>query len=242
VGRSCGAAGTDQRGFEGSAHGHVYRFVRRPALRLRSGLRRLQQTPARRIAGDRCLRGRAGHDWATHRRRTGCVLSVLASKIQTWSHMTSAPTNWRRIDLSSSCGDGSTCLQVCPNVQIPAAQATNRDLLTCARPSSSPPTNRDMRRSAGNRAADRHEHGCRQMLPRHLASSLSSRRTYGASVSWRASPRPRPRASTRVAKPSIDAAKVEALKASGLGPTEIARRLKIGRASVYRVVVKRVAP
>jgi DNA invertase Pin-like site-specific DNA recombinase len=39
-------------------------------------------------------------------------------------------------------------------------------------------------------------------------------------------------------KPSIDAAKVEALKASGLGPTEIARRLKIGRASVYRLVAQ----
>src|SRR5260221_1122520 len=30
-------------------------------------------------------------------------------------------------------------------------------------------------------------------------------------------------------KPSIDVAGIEALKASGLGPTEIARRLKIGR-------------
>src|ERR1700730_2399590 len=41
-------------------------------------------------------------------------------------------------------------------------------------------------------------------------------------------------------KPSIDAARIEALKASGLGLTEIARRLKIGRASVYRVVAQRV--
>jgi DNA invertase Pin-like site-specific DNA recombinase len=39
-------------------------------------------------------------------------------------------------------------------------------------------------------------------------------------------------------KPSIDVAKVEALKASGLGPTEIARQLKIGRASVYRLVAQ----
>jgi DNA invertase Pin-like site-specific DNA recombinase len=36
-------------------------------------------------------------------------------------------------------------------------------------------------------------------------------------------------------KPSIDVAKIEALKASDLGPTEVARKLKIGRASVYRV-------
>ena len=36
--------------------------------------------------------------------------------------------------------------------------------------------------------------------------------------------------------PSIDAAKVAALKAEGLGPTEIAKRLGVGRASVYRLL------
>jgi DNA invertase Pin-like site-specific DNA recombinase len=36
--------------------------------------------------------------------------------------------------------------------------------------------------------------------------------------------------------PSIDAAKIAALKAEGLGATEIAKRLKVGRASVYRVL------
>ena len=35
---------------------------------------------------------------------------------------------------------------------------------------------------------------------------------------------------------SIDAAKVRELKAGGMGPTEIAKALKIGRASVYRVL------
>src|SRR6202167_4189255 len=35
---------------------------------------------------------------------------------------------------------------------------------------------------------------------------------------------------------SIDAARVRAMKAQGLGPTEIAKRLKIGRASVYRLL------
>lgn len=39
-------------------------------------------------------------------------------------------------------------------------------------------------------------------------------------------------------KPSIDAAKVRALAAEGLGPSEISRRLNIGRASVYRVLEK----
>jgi DNA invertase Pin-like site-specific DNA recombinase len=37
-------------------------------------------------------------------------------------------------------------------------------------------------------------------------------------------------------KPSIDVTEIEKLKADGLGATEIAKRLKIGRASVYRVV------
>jgi DNA invertase Pin-like site-specific DNA recombinase len=39
-------------------------------------------------------------------------------------------------------------------------------------------------------------------------------------------------------RPSIDAAKVRALAAEGLGGSEIARRLKIGRASVYRLLGK----
>jgi len=37
-------------------------------------------------------------------------------------------------------------------------------------------------------------------------------------------------------KPSIDTAQVRALDAEGIGATEIARRLGIGRASVYRVL------
>jgi DNA invertase Pin-like site-specific DNA recombinase len=38
---------------------------------------------------------------------------------------------------------------------------------------------------------------------------------------------------------SIDAARVRELKAQGLGPSEIAKALKIGRASVYRVLEER---
>jgi DNA invertase Pin-like site-specific DNA recombinase len=37
-------------------------------------------------------------------------------------------------------------------------------------------------------------------------------------------------------KPSIDIAAVKRLKAEGFGASEIATRLKIGRASVYRVL------
>jgi DNA invertase Pin-like site-specific DNA recombinase len=42
-------------------------------------------------------------------------------------------------------------------------------------------------------------------------------------------------------KPSIDAAQVRALAAEGLGATEIARRLSIGRASVYRMLGDKTA-
>jgi hypothetical protein len=37
-------------------------------------------------------------------------------------------------------------------------------------------------------------------------------------------------------KPSVDAVEVQRLKAEGLGASQIAKRLKIGRASVYRVL------
>ncbi|MCP4935878.1 MAG: recombinase family protein [bacterium] len=37
-------------------------------------------------------------------------------------------------------------------------------------------------------------------------------------------------------KPSIDAEEVKSLNASGVGATEIARELNIGRASVYRIL------
>jgi DNA invertase Pin-like site-specific DNA recombinase len=37
-------------------------------------------------------------------------------------------------------------------------------------------------------------------------------------------------------KPSIDAAKIKQMKADGMGPSAIAKALKIGRASVYRAL------
>jgi hypothetical protein len=37
-------------------------------------------------------------------------------------------------------------------------------------------------------------------------------------------------------KPSVDPAKVNQMKADGVGATEIAKSLKIGRASVYRAL------
>ena len=44
------------------------------------------------------------------------------------------------------------------------------------------------------------------------------------------------RGAYRGRKPSIDPAQVKALKAEGLGASEIAKRLGIGRASVYRIL------
>jgi DNA invertase Pin-like site-specific DNA recombinase len=43
-------------------------------------------------------------------------------------------------------------------------------------------------------------------------------------------------------KPQIDAARVRELKADGIRPAEIARRLKCGRASVYRLLEAEPAP
>jgi DNA invertase Pin-like site-specific DNA recombinase len=42
--------------------------------------------------------------------------------------------------------------------------------------------------------------------------------------------------------PSIDAARVRQLKAQGLGPSEIAKTLGIGRASVYRALADALSP
>ena len=39
-------------------------------------------------------------------------------------------------------------------------------------------------------------------------------------------------------KASIDAAKIRKMKADGVGPSAIAKALKIGRASVYRALAK----
>jgi DNA invertase Pin-like site-specific DNA recombinase len=39
-------------------------------------------------------------------------------------------------------------------------------------------------------------------------------------------------------KPSVDTAQVKAMKADGVGPSEIAKRLGIARASVYRALAE----
>ena len=39
-------------------------------------------------------------------------------------------------------------------------------------------------------------------------------------------------------KASIDAAKIKQMKAEGMGPSAIAKALKIGRASVYRALAR----
>ena len=46
----------------------------------------------------------------------------------------------------------------------------------------------------------------------------------------------RRRVSSKGRPASIDAARVRAMKAEGMGATEIAKALKIGRASVYRAL------
>jgi len=39
-------------------------------------------------------------------------------------------------------------------------------------------------------------------------------------------------------KPSVDPAKVKQMKADGMGPSAIAKTLRIGRASVYRALAE----
>jgi DNA invertase Pin-like site-specific DNA recombinase len=56
--------------------------------------------------------------------------------------------------------------------------------------------------------------------------------TCGASVSLKVSPRPRPGCTSR----PLIRYRCKKLKAEGLGATEIAKRLNIGHASVYRVL------
>jgi hypothetical protein len=68
------------------------------------------------------------------------------------------------------------------------------------------------------------------------ACSLSSRRTSGASASLRGIARAKAEGVYKGRPASIDADRVRELKAQGMGPTAIAEALKIGRASVYRVL------
>jgi Helix-turn-helix domain of resolvase len=56
---------------------------------------------------------------------------------------------------------------------------------------------------------------------------------FAGSASLRASPRP---PASRGRPASMDAARVRALKAQGMGATKIANELCIGRAGVYRVL------
>ena len=72
------------------------------------------------------------------------------------------------------------------------------------------------------------------------ASSQSSKRTSARNASLRASPPRRRKGVYKGRPPSIEAAKVASLKAEGLGATEIAEKLGIGRASVYRAPARLV--
>jgi hypothetical protein len=84
----------------------------------------------------------------------------------------------------------------------------------------------------GNRTADRHRQPA-SASSTCSGSSQSSRRTCGGGASLRPSPRPRLPGVYKGRQASIDATKVRAMKAEGVGATEIAEALKIGRASVY---------
>ena len=60
---------------------------------------------------------------------------------------------------------------------------------------------------------------------------------FGRNDRQRASPRQKAAGVYKGRPPSIDIAKVRDLKKKGLGASEIAKALKIGRASVYRALL-----
>jgi hypothetical protein len=87
------------------------------------------------------------------------------------------------------------------------------------------------RNPESDRAADRHQHGGREVLPlAEFETNLRRERQLEGIAKAKGAGVYRGR------KPSIDQAQVEKLKAEGLGATETAKRLNIGRASVYRVL------
>jgi DNA invertase Pin-like site-specific DNA recombinase len=71
---------------------------------------------------------------------------------------------------------------------------------------------------------------------------MTSNATAFPSAGWRASPPPRRAGSNTRRKSQIDPAAVRQLREQEkLGPSAIAKRLGIGRASVYRVLGKEAA-
>jgi DNA invertase Pin-like site-specific DNA recombinase len=88
----------------------------------------------------------------------------------------------------------------------------------------------------GDRAADRHQHRGRQVFfgharrVRRIRDNLRRERQLEGIAKAKA-------AGVYKGRPaSIDAVQVRAMKAQGIGASEIAKALKIGRASVYRVL------
>jgi DNA invertase Pin-like site-specific DNA recombinase len=70
-------------------------------------------------------------------------------------------------------------------------------------------------------AGDWHGFPLRVLAPQRLAQCIADAKARGV---------------YKGRKASIDTAKVKAMKADGMGPSAIAKALKIGRASVYRAL------
>jgi DNA invertase Pin-like site-specific DNA recombinase len=68
-------------------------------------------------------------------------------------------------------------------------------------------------------------------FPDMFGCSQSSRPTCAASASLK-----KARGVYKGRKPTIDPAKIKQMKADGMGPSAIAKALRIGRASVYRAL------
>ena len=90
------------------------------------------------------------------------------------------------------------------------------------------------RNPESDRAADRHQHGGRQVLPRMLGVFAEFETNLRRERQLEGIAKAKAAGVYKGRKPSIDQAQVEKLKAEGLGATEIAKRLNIGRAAVIR--------
>jgi Helix-turn-helix domain of resolvase/Resolvase, N terminal domain len=88
----------------------------------------------------------------------------------------------------------------------------------------------------GHRAADRHRHGGRQVLLDMLGVFAEFETNLRRERQLEGIAKAKVAGVYKGRPPSIEASRVREMKAQGIRPVDIAKALKIGRASVYRVL------
>ena len=92
------------------------------------------------------------------------------------------------------------------------------------------------RGAEGHGTAYRHQHSCRQVLPGYARGIRGVRDQPRCERQAEGIAKAKAAGVYRGRKPSVDAVEVRRLEAEGFGASQIAKQLKIGRASVYRVL------